>query len=355
MLQAIVDSIVDITQTDDATIYGLSILPRLNLGSHSSPLDGVILKVLQSKWDRYLLTPKVWAQGHRQRKALHVAGANYSPVESARLLLLTEAVIHRNLPYFPFPFLCRLAEKQKTYRDSFLPTGSAWIRELAINEISNWSCISHLCTELFLKTLTHMQDDPITFGHCIHTLCLLSSTAETGGKIRDLEGAEIILKLLPRQFPEMRGEATPQKSLTLYNNKIRLTPRTLRHLTEPDLNYLYCPRLDTGANLRRVFDTLQAWMGDETSKGLTLQVLYNISRASDETGDPAQQDTSSLLDPGTDIDPNWNRMRDDLTGHTGTRALVSFTDWKLNPTKSNEPFGPYNTNPRNTTRPRCWE
>jgi len=59
ILQAIADSIVDITQTDDATIYGLSILPHLNLGSHSSPLDGVILKVLQSKWDRYLLTPKV--------------------------------------------------------------------------------------------------------------------------------------------------------------------------------------------------------------------------------------------------------------------------------------------------------
>jgi len=132
MLQAIADSIVDITQTDDATIYGLSILPRLNLGSHSSPLDGVILKVLQSKWDRYLLTPKVWAQGHRQRKALHVAGANYSPVESTRLLLLTEAVIHGNFRYNPFPFLCRLT-KQKTYRESFLPTGSAWKKELAIN------------------------------------------------------------------------------------------------------------------------------------------------------------------------------------------------------------------------------
>ena len=63
-------------------------------------------------------------------------------------------------------------------------------------------------------------------------------------------------------------------------------------------------------------------MGDETSKGLTLQVLYNMSSASDETGNQAQQDTSSLLDSETDIDPNWNRMREDLTGHTGTRALV---------------------------------
>jgi len=321
MLQAIADSIVDITQADDATIYGLSMMSRLNLGSQSVPLDSVILNVLLSKWDRYLLTPKVWAQGHRQRKALHVAGANYSPIESARLLLLMEAVMHGNLPYNPFPFLCRLTDKQKTYRESFLPTGSAWIKELAINEISNWSRISHLYTKLFLQTLTHMQDDPIIFGNCIHTLCLLSSTVETGGKIRDLEGTDVILKLLPRQFPEKRGEATPQKSLTLYNINY-LTLRTLRHLTEPDLNYLYYPRLDTGANLRRVFDNLQAWMGDETSKGLTLQVLYNISRASDETGDPTQQDTPSLLDPGTDIDPNWNRMRIDLTGHTGTRALV---------------------------------
>jgi len=37
LLQAIADWIVDITQTNDVTIYGLSILPRLNLGSHSSP------------------------------------------------------------------------------------------------------------------------------------------------------------------------------------------------------------------------------------------------------------------------------------------------------------------------------
>ena len=67
-----------------------------------------------------------------------------------------------------------------------------------------------------------------------------------------------------------------------------------------------------------VFDTLQAWMGDDTSKGLTLQVLYNMRSESDETG----QDTSPLLDSETDIEPNWNRMREDLTGHTGTRALV---------------------------------
>jgi len=49
MLQAIADSIEDITQTDDVMMYGLSILPDLNMGQTSSPLDGVILKVLRSK------------------------------------------------------------------------------------------------------------------------------------------------------------------------------------------------------------------------------------------------------------------------------------------------------------------
>ena len=37
MLQVIADSIVDITHSDAATVYGLIILPRLNLGSQSLP------------------------------------------------------------------------------------------------------------------------------------------------------------------------------------------------------------------------------------------------------------------------------------------------------------------------------
>jgi len=218
--------------------------------------------------------------------------------------------MHAHLPHSSPSHICRLTGKEITARDGL--TGSHWIRELAINEMSNWSRISLLCTQLLLKTLTHMQDEPITFGNCIHTLCLLSSSAETGGKIRDLKGVDIIMKLLPRQFPEKRGEATPHESLTLYNKNLRLTLRTLRHLTEPDLNYLHYPRLDTEANLRRVFDTLQVWMGDGTSKGLTLQVLHNISRVSDETGDPTLQVTPTILDPNTDINPNWNRLRNDL-------------------------------------------
>jgi len=31
----------DMTQTEDVTVYGFSILPKLNMGPNSSPLDGV--------------------------------------------------------------------------------------------------------------------------------------------------------------------------------------------------------------------------------------------------------------------------------------------------------------------------
>jgi len=95
------------------------------------------------------------------------------------------------------------------------------------------------------------------------------------------------MKLLLRQFPDKRGEAIPQSTCTLLNNNLRFTLHTLRRLTEPDLNDPYYPQIGTGANLRRVLETLQAWVGDETSKGLTLQVLYNLMRESDRTGDTA--------------------------------------------------------------------
>jgi len=49
MLQAIADSMEDTTQTEDVTVYGLSILHKLNMGPNSSPLDGVILRVLRAK------------------------------------------------------------------------------------------------------------------------------------------------------------------------------------------------------------------------------------------------------------------------------------------------------------------
>jgi len=119
------------------------------------------------------------------------------------------------------------------------------------------------------------------------------------------------MKLLPRQFPEKKWEATPQNTCTPLNNNLRFTLRTLRHLTEPDFNDPYS-RIGTGANLRRVLDTLQAWMGDETSKGLTFQVLYNLIKDSDRTGDPARQGTSSHPGAETDLDPSRNGLREDL-------------------------------------------
>jgi len=208
MLQAIADSIGDSTQSDAITVQGLSI----HLGSQSSPLDGVILKVLQSEWNGNSLTPTFWKRGHLQRRALHVAGGDYGPDETARFLLLTYEVIHAHCPHSSPSHVCHLTGQQRTARDSFLRTGSHWIRDFAINDMSNLSHIGLLCAELLLRILTHMRDEPITAGHCIHTLCLLSSTAETGGRIRHLAGVGIIMKLLPQQFQDKRGEATPHRS-----------------------------------------------------------------------------------------------------------------------------------------------
>jgi len=183
MLQAIADLIDDTTQTDAVTVYGLSILPNLRMGPNSSPLDGVILRVLRSKWDRNSLTRKAWAQGERQRKILHTAGASSKPVEIARLIQLTVEVMQRHYAQSSLHDICRLTEKNIADSSSYLQTGKNWIRELAIDNMSNWSRISLLTTELILNTMAHRQDDHITFGNCIHTLCLLSSTEETGGKI----------------------------------------------------------------------------------------------------------------------------------------------------------------------------
>ena len=266
-------------------------------------------------------SPKVWAQGYHQRKALHIAGASFNPVETALLIQLTAEVMQRHFAQSSLHYTCCLTGKNIADSASFLQTGSNWLRELAIDNMSTWSRISQLTTELILNTMAHRQDDPITFGNCIHILCLLRSTEETGGKIRGLGGAEKIMKLFPRQFPDKRGEAIPQNICTLQNSYLSFTLRTLKRLTESDLNDPYYPRMGTGANLRRVLDTLQAWGGDETSKGLTLQVLYNLMRESDRTGDTARQNTSSYLDVEMDTDLHRNRSRQDPEGvRTITRA-----------------------------------
>jgi len=163
--------------------------------------------------------------------------------------------------------------------------------------------------------MAHRQDDPITLGNCMHTLCLLSSTEEIGGKTRGFGGAEKIIKLLPRQFSEKRGEDTSQSTCTLNNNNLCFTLRTLRHLTKPDINDPYYPRTGTGANLRMVLGTLRAWGGDETSKGLTLQLLYNLMREADKTQDTPQQNHLSHPDIGKDTDLHLNSAGKDSEGH----------------------------------------
>ena len=121
------------------------------------------------------------------------------------------------------------------------------------------------------------------------------------GKIRRLGGVEKIINLLPRQFSEKRREDTPQSTWTLNNNNLRSTLRTLRH----DIKNPY-PRIGTEANLRMVLGTLRVWGGDETSKGLTLQVLYNLMREADKMHDTPQQQPLLHLGMGTYTDLHSN-------------------------------------------------
>ena len=83
----------DTTQTEDVTIHVFSILSKLNVGSNSSPLDGAILKALRARWDLNSLSPKVWTQGYRKRKAMHTAGTIFNPEETLQLIHLTAEVI----------------------------------------------------------------------------------------------------------------------------------------------------------------------------------------------------------------------------------------------------------------------
>ena len=81
MLQAIADSMGDTTQTEDVTFYGFSILPKLNRGPNSSPLDGVILKVLRAKWDLNIYKYRniyIWSRLNAQ---YHVAAQRTSRIK----------------------------------------------------------------------------------------------------------------------------------------------------------------------------------------------------------------------------------------------------------------------------------
>ena len=160
-------------------VKGFNILPCLKLGSQSSPLDGLIPKVLQSRWNGNTLTPTIWEQGHRQRRAWHAAGGDYGPMETACILTLTSDILHAYCFHDSPSHVCCLSEPQENDRDSFIRTGCHWISDLAIIDMSNLNRIGLFCTKPLLRILTHMRDEPITIGHCIHTLCLLSSSMET--------------------------------------------------------------------------------------------------------------------------------------------------------------------------------
>jgi len=98
LLTAIADSLTDITQSDKHILYGLSFLhlmPNLNMERDSSPLDGVILKTLRSRWDTNRLEPGVWAKGHSQRMRMHTAGEGLNPGESAQFTQLATEVMSR--------------------------------------------------------------------------------------------------------------------------------------------------------------------------------------------------------------------------------------------------------------------
>jgi len=226
---------------------------------------------------------------------MHTAGTIFDPEETLQLIHLTAEVMKRHFGRISGQHTYHSSEGIMAESASFLQTGSSWLRELTIDNMSNWSLINQLTTELTLNTKTHRQDDPITLGNCMNTLCLLSSTDEIGGKIRGLGGVETIIKLLPRQFSEERGEDASQRTWTLNNKNLRFTLRALRHLTEPDINDPYYPRIGTGVNLKMVLGALRAWGGDETTKGLTFQVLYNLMRQVDNTQDTPHQ--GPLLHP----------------------------------------------------------
>ena len=75
---------------------------------------------------------------------MHSAGASFNPVESARLIQLTVEVMRH----------CAQSSRHDIVeRAGFLQTGSSWIRVLAIDNMSNWSRISLLTTELILNTM----------------------------------------------------------------------------------------------------------------------------------------------------------------------------------------------------------
>ena len=129
----------DIAPSDKLILYGLSflhlmpILDRtiLDKERYGSPFDGVILKILRSRWDTNRLNPGVWAKGHSQRMRMLTAGEALNPGKSAQLTQLTTEV----MTYYANRSVKDHQESER--RDSFIQTGSAWLRDLAVNNMRN--------------------------------------------------------------------------------------------------------------------------------------------------------------------------------------------------------------------------
>ena len=139
------------------------------------------------------LTIQLWTQGHRHRRAMHLAGTTLTEEQAGA----------------------------KAEHASFLQVGSLWIQERAIDNMSNWSLIHKLTTELILETIVLRQNDLITFSNCMGTLYLLSSAKEYYGMIRGLGGVKTIMSLLLRQFPKEVGGEISQKTRAQTHNHLR--------------------------------------------------------------------------------------------------------------------------------------
>jgi hypothetical protein len=194
-------------------------------------------------------------------------------------------------------------------RVSFLQTGSAWLRDLAVNNMSNWSYIG---IDTIRNTMAFSRDDPITYGNCVHVLCLLCSEEKTSRMIREDKGIDEIIDYLPIQFPGKRGEVNPSHTFSWYNKHLRFTLRTLWHLTELYDDYLHVSRTNRSSNLEKVLDTLHSWISDQTSQGLTLQVLCNMIRETDTMSKLFQQHSSTNPDTRTDLETP-EEMEEDRT------------------------------------------
>jgi hypothetical protein len=174
-------------------------MPILDREQYGSPFDGVILKILRSRWDTNRLNPGVWAKGHSQRMRMLTAGEALNPGESAQLTQLTTEV----MTYYANRSVKDHQESER--RDSFIQTGSAWLRDLAVNNMRNWSGIS---TDTIRNALAFSFDDSIAYGNCVHVLCLLCSEGKTSRIIREDNGIDELLTTYRHNSRENGGRST---------------------------------------------------------------------------------------------------------------------------------------------------